>query len=78
MCPAGIKPGFPGRLAHSRYHTDFFPQLALQVPWALASDFQFHDHFTGGRNFWTSDQLVARKFNITYSLFKATVSCADI
>jgi hypothetical protein len=32
----------------------------LQPPWALASDFQFHDHFTDGRTSWTSDQLVAR------------------
>jgi hypothetical protein len=37
----------------------FFP-LALQPPWALASDFQFYDHFTDGRTPWTSDQLVAR------------------
>jgi hypothetical protein len=34
--------------------------LAVQPPWALASDFQFHDHFTDGRTPWTSDQLVAR------------------
>jgi hypothetical protein len=34
--------------------------LALQPPWALASAFQFHDHFTDGRTPWTSDQLVAR------------------
>jgi hypothetical protein len=37
----------------------FFP-LALQPPWALASDFQFHDYFTGGRTSRTSDQLLAR------------------
>jgi hypothetical protein len=30
------------------------------APWALASDFQFHDHFRDGRTPWTSDQLVAR------------------
>jgi hypothetical protein len=36
--------------------------LTLQPPWALVSDFQFHDHFTDGRTHWTSDQLVA---NIT-------------
>jgi hypothetical protein len=40
-----------------------FP-LALQPPWALASDFQFHDHFTGGRTHWTSDQLTATQNNI--------------
>jgi hypothetical protein len=34
--------------------------LALQPPWALASNFQFRDHFTNGRTPWTSDQLVAR------------------
>jgi hypothetical protein len=34
--------------------------LALQPPWALASDFQFRDHFTDGRTPWTSDQLIAR------------------
>jgi hypothetical protein len=30
--------------------------------WALtlASDFQFHDHFTDGRTPWTSDQFIAR------------------
>jgi hypothetical protein len=33
---------------------DFF-SLALQPPWALASAFQFHDHFTDGRTPWTSD-----------------------
>jgi hypothetical protein len=37
----------------------FFP-LALQPPWALASDFQFHDHFTDCRTALTGDQLVAR------------------
>jgi hypothetical protein len=37
-----------------------FFSLAVQPPWALASDFQFHDHFTDGRTHWTSDQLVAR------------------
>jgi hypothetical protein len=34
--------------------------LALQSPWALASVYQFHDHFTDGRTPWTSDQLVVR------------------
>jgi hypothetical protein len=29
-------------------------------PWALASDFHFHEHLTDGRAPWTSDQLVAR------------------
>jgi hypothetical protein len=33
--------------------------LALQPPSALASDFQFRDHFTDGRTPWMSDQLVA-------------------
>jgi hypothetical protein len=31
-----------------------------RAPWALASDFQFHDNFTDGRTPWTGDQLVAR------------------
>jgi hypothetical protein len=34
--------------------------LALQPLWALASAFQFRDHFTDGRTPWTTDQLVAR------------------
>jgi hypothetical protein len=38
----------------------FFFSLALQPPWALASAFQFHDHFTAGRTPWTGDQPVAR------------------
>jgi hypothetical protein len=37
-----------------------FFSLALQSPWALASDFQFHDHFTDGRTPWMSDQLITR------------------
>jgi hypothetical protein len=37
-----------------------FFSLAVQPPWALASAFQFHDHFTDGGTPWTSDQLVAR------------------
>jgi hypothetical protein len=37
-----------------------FSSLPLKPPWALASDFQFHDHFTDGRTPWTSNQLVAR------------------
>jgi hypothetical protein len=37
-----------------------FFSLALQPPWALASAFQFHDHFTDRRTPWMSDQLVAR------------------
>jgi hypothetical protein len=41
-----------------RFH--FFFPLAVQPPWALASDFQFHDHFTEGRTPWTGDQLVSR------------------
>jgi hypothetical protein len=41
------------------FFSPFF-SLALQPPWALASDFQFHDNFTDGRTPWTSDQLVAR------------------
>jgi hypothetical protein len=38
----------------------FFFSLAVQPPYTLASDFQFHDHCTDGRIPWTSDQLVAR------------------
>jgi hypothetical protein len=34
--------------------------LALQPPWTLAPDFQFHDHFTDDRTPWASDQLIAR------------------
>jgi hypothetical protein len=34
-----------------RLHIIFF-SLALQPPWALASAFQFHDHFTDGRTPW--------------------------
>jgi hypothetical protein len=30
------------------------------APWALASAFQFHDHFKDCRTSWMSDQLVAR------------------
>jgi hypothetical protein len=41
-------------------HKVFFFSLALQLPWALAFNFQFHDYFTDGRTPWTSDQLVAR------------------
>jgi hypothetical protein len=41
-------------------HHSFFFSLALQPLWALASDFQFHDHFTDGRTPWMSDQLVTR------------------
>jgi hypothetical protein len=37
-----------------------FFSLAIQSPWALASDFQFNDHFPDGRTHWTSDQLVAK------------------
>jgi hypothetical protein len=38
----------------------YFFLLALQSlgPWPLI--FRFHDHFTDGRTFWTSDELVAR------------------
>jgi hypothetical protein len=39
---------------------EFLFPLALEPPWALASAFQFHDHFTDCRTPWTSDQLVAR------------------
>jgi hypothetical protein len=38
----------------------FFFSLALQPPWALASAFQFHDHFIDDRTPWTNDQLVSR------------------
>jgi hypothetical protein len=37
-----------------------FFSLALQPPWALASVFQFHDHFTDGGTPWTSDWPVSR------------------
>jgi hypothetical protein len=37
-----------------------FFSLAVQPPWTLASDFQFHDYFTDGRTPWTCDQLVVR------------------
>jgi hypothetical protein len=33
--------------------------LSLQPRWTMASDFQFHDHFTDGMTLWTSEQLVA-------------------
>jgi hypothetical protein len=42
------------------YESIYFFSLALQHPWAVASDFQFFDHFTDGRILWTSDQFVAR------------------
>jgi hypothetical protein len=45
---------------HKIYKLTQFFSLALQLSWALVSDFQFHDHFTDGRTPWTSDQLVAR------------------
>jgi hypothetical protein len=48
------------RVGTSAFLTLFFLSLALQSPWALASAFLFHDHFTDGRTTWTSDQLVAR------------------
>jgi hypothetical protein len=35
---------------------DNFLSPAVQPPWALASDFQFHDHFTDGRTPWTRDR----------------------
>jgi 3,4-dihydroxy-2-butanone 4-phosphate synthase len=34
--------------------------LALQPLWALASDFQFHDHLTGGWILSSSEQPIAR------------------
>jgi hypothetical protein len=37
-----------------------FFSMALQHPWALASAFQFHDHYEDGRTPWTSDQPFAR------------------
>jgi hypothetical protein len=56
--------GSPG-YGQSKYYSDicpyiFFFLLTLQPPWALASDFLFHDHFKEGRTPWTSDQPVAR------------------
>jgi hypothetical protein len=47
-------------LSEAVFHVTIFFSLALQPPWALVSDFQFHDHFTDGRTPWTRDQLVAR------------------
>jgi hypothetical protein len=41
-------------------HLLIFFSLALQPPWALASNFQFYDHFTDGKTPWASDQLVAK------------------
>jgi hypothetical protein len=38
----------------------FFSPLALQPPWALASDFSVSWSFSDGRTPWTGDQLVAR------------------
>jgi hypothetical protein len=38
----------------------FFFSLALKLPWALASDFQFRDRFTDGKTPGVSDWLVAR------------------
>jgi hypothetical protein len=37
-----------------------FFSMALHLPWALASAFQFHDHFTDGKTPWAGDQLVTR------------------
>jgi hypothetical protein len=42
------------------YSTIILFLLALQPPWALASEFQFHDYCTDGRTPWTGDQLVIR------------------
>jgi hypothetical protein len=38
----------------------FFFSLALQPPWPLASDFQFHDNFTDGKTPCTSNRFVVR------------------
>jgi hypothetical protein len=54
-----IKPINPFSLCNAN---NFFHWL-YNAPWALASDFQFHDHFTDGRTSWTSDQLIARPIN---------------
>jgi hypothetical protein len=43
-----------------RTYLHIFLLTGSTAPWALASAFQFHDHFTDGRTPWTSDQLVAR------------------
>jgi hypothetical protein len=48
------------------------------APWALASDFQFHDHFTDGRTNWTSDQPVARllpKHRINTYTYQTSMLC---
>jgi hypothetical protein len=42
------------------YEAQFSFHWLYSPPWALASDIQFHDHFTDGRTPWTSDQLVTR------------------
>jgi hypothetical protein len=38
----------------------FLFSLALQPPWTLPSNFQFHDRFADVRTLWTSNQLVSR------------------
>jgi hypothetical protein len=40
--------------------SSFFFHWLYSPPWALASAFQFHNHFTDGGTPWASDQLVAR------------------
>jgi hypothetical protein len=58
MCEAAVtSSSMTFILSFSQPH---FFSLALQPPWALASEFQFHDHFTDGRAPWSGDQLVAR------------------
>jgi hypothetical protein len=44
---------FPPKRQYSSTKLLFFSP-ALQPPCVLASDFQFHDHFTDGRTPWTS------------------------
>jgi hypothetical protein len=52
--------------------------LAQQPPWVLASDLQFHDHFTDGRTPWMSDQVIARplpKHRINTYTYQRSMPC---
>jgi hypothetical protein len=54
----------------------FFPPLALQPPWALASNFQFHDDFTDGRTPWTSQgrYLSTRQHRHRINIYRYQIS----
>jgi hypothetical protein len=64
----------------------FSLSLALRPPWDLASDFQFHDRFTGGRTPWTSEQFVARplpnrgqhKHSICTYTYQTSMPCVEL